>query len=196
MTTPEPNLPCPKCGNEIVECASCYDARRSVPVASEEMFEAAWKEWVKFPSDQVKAGLRAAITAALSGQTAEPVVFKNGPVALGYRDAKHLKWIADRLEHIHGENPNYDYMLKLHEIAAALATSISPAPDAGWREAFDEMVAALTPFAELAVVYDTPDNEWGIIMPHDGREFVEVTIGDLRRARAAISKAQAAGAEK
>ena len=29
---------------------------------------------------------------------------------------QHLEWLHKRLEHVHGENPNYDYMLFLHEI--------------------------------------------------------------------------------
>jgi hypothetical protein len=31
-------------------------------------------------------------------------------------DLNHLKWIYDRLIHIHGEDPYYDYMLKFKEI--------------------------------------------------------------------------------
>jgi hypothetical protein len=31
-------------------------------------------------------------------------------------DLNHLKWIYERLIHVHNENPNYDYMLKFKEI--------------------------------------------------------------------------------
>jgi hypothetical protein len=31
-------------------------------------------------------------------------------------DINHLKWIYERLIHVHKENPNYDYMLKFKEI--------------------------------------------------------------------------------
>lgn len=34
-------------------------------------------------------------------------------------DREFLKWIFDRLEYTHGENPNYDYMHKLKAIIAA-----------------------------------------------------------------------------
>jgi hypothetical protein len=30
--------------------------------------------------------------------------------------AKHLAWIKNRLVHVHKENPNYDYIIKLQEI--------------------------------------------------------------------------------
>lgn len=32
------------------------------------------------------------------------------------KQKQHLEWIYNRLIHIHGENPNYDYMLKFKEI--------------------------------------------------------------------------------
>lgn len=32
------------------------------------------------------------------------------------KSVTHLEWIYDRLIHVHGENPNYDYMLKFKEI--------------------------------------------------------------------------------
>ena len=32
------------------------------------------------------------------------------------RDKEFLQWIHDRLEHVHGENPLYDYMHKLRAI--------------------------------------------------------------------------------
>ena len=35
------------------------------------------------------------------------------------RDKDFLQWIHDRLEHQHGENPNYDYMSKLRAIIRA-----------------------------------------------------------------------------
>jgi len=31
-------------------------------------------------------------------------------------DKQHLQWIYDRLCSVHGENPNYDYMLRFKEI--------------------------------------------------------------------------------
>lgn len=31
-------------------------------------------------------------------------------------DREFLRWIRDRLEFVHGENPSFDYMLKLAEI--------------------------------------------------------------------------------
>ena len=36
---------------------------------------------------------------------------------LGYN---HLEWIYNRLIHVHGENDNYDYMIKLKEIVKLL----------------------------------------------------------------------------
>ncbi len=33
------------------------------------------------------------------------------------QDRKFLNWIADRLVHVHGENPNVDYVHKLRRIA-------------------------------------------------------------------------------
>ncbi len=31
-------------------------------------------------------------------------------------DEQHLKWLFDRLVEVHGENPNYDYMIRLEKI--------------------------------------------------------------------------------
>lgn len=35
-------------------------------------------------------------------------------------DKEHLQWIYDRLEHVHGENPKVDYMLRLKMIIDSL----------------------------------------------------------------------------
>jgi len=32
------------------------------------------------------------------------------------KDIKHLQWIYDRMVNVHGENENYDYMIKFKEI--------------------------------------------------------------------------------
>lgn len=32
------------------------------------------------------------------------------------KDIKHLTWIYERLIHVHKENPNYDYMIRLKQI--------------------------------------------------------------------------------
>jgi hypothetical protein len=32
------------------------------------------------------------------------------------KDKEHLEWIYHRMIEIHGENPNYDYMIKFREI--------------------------------------------------------------------------------
>jgi hypothetical protein len=36
-------------------------------------------------------------------------------------DYNHLTWIYNRLIHVHGENPQYDYMLRLEEIINKLS---------------------------------------------------------------------------
>lgn len=36
------------------------------------------------------------------------------------RDAEFLRWIANRLVNVHNENPNVDFVHKLHAIADAL----------------------------------------------------------------------------
>ena len=36
------------------------------------------------------------------------------------KDTAHLQWIYDRMSNIHGENENYDYMLKFKEIIEQL----------------------------------------------------------------------------
>lgn len=38
-----------------------------------------------------------------------------------------LEWIADRMEHVHGENPYYDYMQHLRAIAKAGRAAIGKA---------------------------------------------------------------------
>ena len=38
-------------------------------------------------------------------------------------DQEFLLWIRDKLEFIHGENPNVDYMLKLKAIAKKCKTT-------------------------------------------------------------------------
>jgi hypothetical protein len=35
---------------------------------------------------------------------------------MSHTDKQHLRWIRDRLIHKYGENPNYDYMIRLQEI--------------------------------------------------------------------------------
>ena len=35
-------------------------------------------------------------------------------------DAQFLQWIYDRLQHIHKENPSYDYMIKLRTLIERL----------------------------------------------------------------------------
>ena len=37
-----------------------------------------------------------------------------------YKDTSHLQWIYDRMSNIHGENENYDYMIKFKEIIEQL----------------------------------------------------------------------------
>jgi hypothetical protein len=37
-------------------------------------------------------------------------------VGLLPKDKEHLQWLYNRLVNVHGENPNYDYMLKFQEI--------------------------------------------------------------------------------
>lgn len=32
------------------------------------------------------------------------------------KDCEHLEWIYQRMIHVHGENPNYDYMLKFRQM--------------------------------------------------------------------------------
>jgi len=49
----------------------------------------------------------------------------------------------------------------------------------------DRLRTALEPFAAMANAYDYPDNEWGTITPHDDRDLLQITLGSLRRARAA-----------
>ena len=44
--------------------------------------------------------------------------FRSG--ALSRDDASFLQWIHDRLENVHGENRDYDYMHKLRSIIAAM----------------------------------------------------------------------------
>jgi hypothetical protein len=82
-------------------------------------------------------------------------------------------------------------------VTAILNAALSPAPagEVGWREAFDEMLTALKPFAEQAEHYDEIP---GILLVNDDVEVWQdgnyrcpLNAGDLRRARAAISKAQA-----
>lgn len=46
-------------------------------------------------------------------------------------DSDFLRWIADRLQYYHHENPNVDYMLKLRNLVEALDKS--PVRLSGWR---------------------------------------------------------------
>ena len=36
------------------------------------------------------------------------------------KDVKHLQWIYDRMANVHGENKDYDYMIKFKEIIEQL----------------------------------------------------------------------------
>ena len=36
------------------------------------------------------------------------------------KDIKHLQWVYDRMVNVHGENENYDYMIKFKEIIEQL----------------------------------------------------------------------------
>jgi hypothetical protein len=36
------------------------------------------------------------------------------------KDVKHLQWLYVRMVHVHGENENYDYMIKFMEIIEQL----------------------------------------------------------------------------
>jgi hypothetical protein len=36
------------------------------------------------------------------------------------KDVKHLQWLYDRMANVHGENKNYDYMIKFKEIIEQL----------------------------------------------------------------------------
>ena len=59
------------------------------------------------------------------------------------KDKEFLAWLRDRLEHVHNENPNMDYMRRLRAIIEAMpedaAASPSRCPEAahptptGWR---------------------------------------------------------------
>ena len=42
-----------------------------------------------------------------------------------------LEWIADRLVHVHGENPNVDYVLTLRDRAKAGRAAIAKATSNG-----------------------------------------------------------------
>lgn len=66
--------------------------------------------------------------AALATVNAEPVDFANGPVMAQLSYGQFLLWIADRMVHVHGEKPNYDYILRLREIASWLAAPQASAP--------------------------------------------------------------------
>jgi hypothetical protein len=36
------------------------------------------------------------------------------------KDVKHLQWLYDRMVNVHGENKDYDYMIKFKEIIEQL----------------------------------------------------------------------------
>ena len=36
------------------------------------------------------------------------------------KDVKHLQWLYDRMANVHGENKDYDYMIKFKEIIEQL----------------------------------------------------------------------------
>lgn len=47
-------------------------------------------------------------------------------------DNQHLKWLRDRLINVHGENPNYDYMLRFEKIIAKVEAANSEKTKDGW----------------------------------------------------------------
>jgi hypothetical protein len=49
-----------------------------------------------------------------------------------YFNNNHLEWVYNRMIEIHGENPNYDYMIKFKEIIQSLL------PKTEWDVEFDE----------------------------------------------------------
>lgn len=69
------------------------------------------------PGEELRP-MRAALEAALSAQAqAKPGEVRNftaGPC--GFDDREFLQWIADRLQHVHGEPAHYDYMRRLRAL--------------------------------------------------------------------------------
>lgn len=39
-------------------------------------------------------------------------------------EQEHLNWMYNRLISVHGENPNYDYMLKMNKILTKIANNL------------------------------------------------------------------------
>ena len=60
---------------------------------------------------------------------AEKISFQNGPVMAQVTYAEFLTWIADRLEHVHGEEPDVDYMRRLRELAASVVPADADSPN-------------------------------------------------------------------
>jgi len=56
-----------------------------------------------------------------TGLTAEFLILVNQGIELPTdKDTAHLQWIYNRMSDVHGENENYDYMLKFKEIIEQL----------------------------------------------------------------------------
>jgi hypothetical protein len=102
------------------------------------------------------AELEASATPQAGASEAQPVAFKNGPVMAQFSYGQFLNWIADRMQHVHGENPNYDYMHRLREIADWLATP----PDSDAVRAERERSAKIA--ARLLKGYDNGDDGFGV----------------------------------
>lgn len=55
------------------------------------------------------------------GRSTNEVLAGLTPIELpSNKDTAHLQWIYDRMSNVHGENENYDYMLKFKEIIEQL----------------------------------------------------------------------------
>ena len=59
----------------------------------------------------------AALPGGAQPEGPTPAVASTVPAADNGGDVSFLQWIHDRLEHVHHENPNVDYMLKLQRLA-------------------------------------------------------------------------------
>ena len=76
-----------------------------------------------YTEDQLIELAKAAFTA---GKNYNPFIFSEElknitPIELpSDKDTAHLQWIYDRMSNVHGENENYDYMIKFKEIIEQL----------------------------------------------------------------------------
>jgi hypothetical protein len=71
-----------------------------------------------YTEDQVKQMIE---KSRETGLTAEFLILVNQGIELPTdKDTAHLQWIYDRMSDVHGENENYDYMLKFKEIIEQL----------------------------------------------------------------------------